>query len=178
MNSKTKSVLIILGIAIFIAFPFFNIKYFEIGTTLKIIYNYLLIPTTLVSFLGMTICYFKFLKKYNPPTNSKAKKIAQDFFNIFLGGISIGLVLFGIILSTIITTNAYLGTSKDINIDEEVLNYISGKTKYGRTTHQIEFINPNDGKKIRLEVYKKYNIGDTFKKDMKIGYWNQLYSKN
>src|SRR5690554_3319902 len=178
MNSKTKYALIILGIAIFNAFPFFNIKYFETGTSLKIIYNYLLIPLIIVSFLGMTICYFKFLKKYNPPTNSKAKKITQNFFNIFLGGISVGLVLFGIILSTIITTNAYLGTSKNIEINAEILKYITGKTKFGRTTHQIEFVNPNDGQIIRLEVYKKFNVGDTFTKEMKIGYWNQLYSKN
>ena len=178
MNSKPKYALIILGIAIFIAFPFFNIKYFETGTSIKIIYNYLLIPLIIVSFLGMTICYFKFLKKYNPPTNSKAKKITQNFFNIFLGGISVGLVLFGIILSTIITTNAYLGTSKNIEINAEILKYITGKTKFGRTTHQIEFVTPNDGQIIRLEVYKKFNVGDTFTKEMKIGYWNQLYSKN
>ena len=85
--------------------------------------------------------------------------------------------MFGIILSTIITTNAYLGTSKNIEINAEVLKYITGKTKFGRTTHQIEFVNPNDGQIIRLEVYQKYNIGENFKKDMKIGYWNQLYSK-
>lgn len=102
----------------------------------------------------------------------------QDFFNLFLGTIFIGGILFGIGFSTIITSNAYLGNSKDIKVEVEVLNYITGKTKFGRTIHKIEFINPNDKKRIRLEVYEKYNIGDTFKKEMKIGYWNLLYSKS
>lgn len=178
MKSKSIYILMISGIAIFIAFPFFNIKYFETETSLNIIYKYILFPLIIVSFLSMTYCYFKFLKKYNPPTNSKAKRIAQDFFNIFLGGIYLGLVFFGIVLSTIITTNAYWGTPADIEINAEVLNYITDKTRQGRITHHIEFKNPNDGKTLRLEVYNKYNIGDTFTKDMKIGYWNQLYSIN
>lgn len=178
LNPNLKYALILFTISIYIAFPFFNIKYFETGTTLNIIYNYYLIPVILLAFSTSAIWYFKYLRKLNPPTKSKIKKIAQDFFNLLLGTIFTGGVCLGIVLSTIITTNVYWGTSKQINVEAEVLHYVTGKTKYGRTTHQIEFINPYDNKKIRLEVYREYNVGDIFKKEMKIGYWNQLYSKN
>lgn len=165
-------------IACYISFPFFKIKYFETLTSLKLIYHYLLIPILCFATLGTIIVYMKYLRLLNPTTNSKVKVVFQDLFStVFLTGI-VSVVLTGMTVSTIVTTNVYCGKSRKIDISAKVLNYTTSKTKFGRTTHQIDFINPYDGKNITLEVYKKYEVGELFKKDMKIGYWGQLYSKN
>jgi hypothetical protein len=87
-------------------------------------------------------------------------------------------ILTGMTLSTIITTNAYLEPQKEIRISETVIEYEPYTTKNGRLRHYITFKNPVDNQIIRLEVYRKYEVGKTFTKTMKLGKWGQLYSIN
>jgi hypothetical protein len=79
-------------------------------------------------------------------------------------------------VSTIVTTNAYLGQSKDVLVVGTVVEYSENTTKWGRLRHRIKFISTYDKKMKDFEVYRKYEIGEVFKKDMKIGIWGQLYS--
>ena len=44
--------------------------------------------------------------------------------------------------------------------------------------NNFKFYNPIDKRIIKMQVYKQYNIGDKFEKEMKIGKWNILYSKD
>ncbi len=49
-------------------------------------------------------------------------------------------------------------------------------TKNGRLRHYINFENPKNQELINLEVYRKYEVGEIFEKEMKYGYWGILYS--
>lgn len=173
---KLKIAGLLLIIAIFIAFPFFRIKYFEIFSTLLIIYHYFLIPLVIASMMGAIFLYRSCLKRFNPPTRSKTKAIVQDVFSIGILTWVFTAILCALTLSAIITTNAYLGPQKVITINEPVLKFETDVTRYGRARHYVTFMNPNDNSLIRLEAYKKYKVGESFTKKMKIGRWGQLYS--
>jgi len=163
-------------IACYISFPFFKIKYFETLTSLKFIHHNLLIAIICLAALGTIIVYIKFLRRLNPKTNSKAKVVFQDLFTtIFFTAIT-SAVLVGMTVCTIVTTNAYCGQSKDVLVVGTVIEYSENTTKWGRLRHRIKFISSYDNKMKDFEVYKKYEIGEEFKKDMKIGTWGQIYS--
>ena len=176
LSSTAKTIGIMVLIAFYISFPFFKIKYFETLTSLKLIYHNLLIPIICLSGLGTIIVYIKYLRRLNPKTNSKVKVVFQDLFTtVFLTGI-ISAILVGMTVSTIVTTNAYCGQSKDILVVGTVVDYSENTTKWGRLRHRIKFISSYDNKMKDFEVYRKYEIGEEFKKEMKIGTWGQLYS--
>lgn len=175
-SSTAKTIVIMLLIACYISFPFFRIKYFETLTSLKLIYHNLIIPIIFLSGLGTIIVYIKYLRRLNPKTNSKVKVAFQDIFTkVFLTGI-ISAILVGMTVSTIVTTNAYCGQSKDILIVGTVVDYSENTTKWGRLKHRIKFESSFDNKMKDFEVHRKYKIGEEFKKEMKIGIWGQLYS--
>ena len=176
LSSTTKTIGIMVLIACYISFPFFKIKYLETLTSLKFIYHNLLIPIICFTGLGTIIIYIKYLRRLNQKTNSKAKVVFQDLFtSIFLTGI-FSAVIVGMTVSTIVTTNAYCGHSKDVLVVGTVVEYSENTTKWGRLIHRIKFISSYDKKLKDFEVYRKYEIGEEFKKDMKIGKWGQLYS--
>ena len=171
-----KTIGLLLLVAILISFPFFKIKYFETYSSLKLIYHKFLIPILIISTLATLFLYSKYLRKFNAKTNSKIKIIFQDIFTVtFLTLIFSGL-LCGLTVSTIVTTNAYLGQPKVLTINEPVIKYEPYTTRWGRLRHYIDFKNPIDNSIITLEVYRKYNVGETFIKEMSIGKWGQLYS--
>ena len=173
---KIKNTGLLLIIAMWISFPFFEIKYFETFSSFQIIYHYFLLPIVIVSTLGVIILYTKYLKKFNKPTNSKIKRALQDIFTITFLVLIFSGILCGLTVSTTVTTNAYLEPQKAISINETVTKYETDRTKWGRLRHYINFKNPANNLEIRLEVYRKYYVGEKFTKDMKIGKWGQLYS--
>jgi len=176
LSSTIKTVGIMLLIACYISFPFFNIKYFETLTSLTFIYHNLLLPIVLFSAIGTIVVYVKYLRPLNPKTNSKLKVVFQDLFTtVFLTGI-ISAILVGMTVSTIVTTNAYCGQSKNILVVGTVLDYSESTTKWGKLRYRVKFISNYDKKLKDIEVYRPYEIGEVFKKDMKIGIWGQLYS--
>lgn len=178
LSSTTKMIGILVLIAFYILFPFFKIKYFETLTSLKFIYHNLLIPIILFSAMGTIVVYIKYLRQINQKTNSRLKVIFQDIITtVFLTGI-ISAILVGMIVSTIVTTNAYCGESKNILIVGTVVDYKENTTKWGRLRHRIKFISSYDNKMKNFEVDRKYELGEEFRKDMKIGSWGQLYSIN
>jgi len=100
----------------------------------------------------------------------------QDILTVSLLAFISALILCGLTFSTIVTTNAYCGPQKIIEIKEPIIRYEPYITKNGRLRHYIRFINPTDNQIINLEVYRKYSVGELFIKEMKIGKWGQLYS--
>ena len=178
LSSTIKTIGIMVLIACYISFPFFRIKHFETLTALKFIYHNLLIPIACFAALGTIIVYIKYLRRLNPKTNSKVKVVFQDLFTIlFLTGI-VSAILIGMSVSTIVTSNAYCGQSKDVRIIGTVVDYSENTTKWGRLRHRIKFINSYDQTMTDIEVYRKYEVGEEFNKNMKIGKWGQLYSIN
>jgi hypothetical protein len=176
LGSTVKTIGIMMLIACYILFPFIKIKYFETLSSLKFIYHYLLIPILCFAALGTIIVYIKYLRKLNKKTNSKVKIVLQDLFTTGLLTSIVSAILLGMTVSTIVTTNAYCGQSKEVRITAQVLDYSTNTTRWGRIRHRIKFINSYDQSMINLEVYRRYEIGEKFEKDMKIGIWGQLYS--
>ena len=171
-----KTIVIQILIAVLIAFPFFRIKYFDTFSFLLIIYHYFLIPIILVAIVWTLFWYFKHLRRLNKPTNSKFKIIARDIIMVVILTFVDFLIISGLTLSALITTNAYLRPQRTITINEPVIKYEPYVNKQGRLQHYITFKNPTDDSLIRLEVYRPYNVGETFQKEMRIGKWGLLYS--
>lgn len=157
-------------------FPIFFIKYFETQSVLLLIYNYFLVPAICFSVISVIVIYYEYLRSLNTKTNSKTKIILQDIFTIgFLSLITTALTC-GLGFSLIITTNAYLSPQEKIIVESSVIDYELNTTRNGRLRHYIKFHSPIDDGLIRLEVYKKYAVGEIFKKGMNKGRWGILYS--
>ena len=167
---------ILLLISILISFPFFTIKYFEVASAIKLLYHNFFYPILIIATLSTLVAYSKYLRKFNKKTNSKIKVAFQDFFSVSILTCIFASILLGLTFSVIVTSNAYLGSTKVLVIKERVIEYEPYITKWGRLRHYIKFINPTTNNIIRLEVYRKYNVDETFIKEMKIGKWGQLYS--
>lgn len=84
-------------------------------------------------------------------------------------------IFFATTLSMIVLTNAYIGNSKPINLNAKIVDYYTLKSK-GRTRYYIKIQDQQLDRIIDLKVDRPYQIGQTFKKTMQIGYWGLLYS--
>ncbi|WP_343606541.1 hypothetical protein [Fluviicola sp.] len=160
-----------------ISYPFFTIKYFETSTALLITAKYLLIPIILLLSLFGPRFYYRKVKPldHNIPKN-KLKAKARDIISIVMMIIFTSGILFGMAFSLIITTNKFLGKSEVVTIKEPVITYSISAKKNGNPRHYIEFLNPKTGKRVELEVYRKYEVGELFEKRMKYGAWGILYA--
>lgn len=110
------------------------------------------------------------------PLDKKPESKLRDFCSTAFMIICATGLFFLMAFSLVITTNKFFGNSEIVKIKQPVLGYFEEITKNGRLKHHIEFKNPKTGENIRLEVYKKYMIGDEFEKEMKYGAWGILYS--
>ena len=174
--------------AFIISYPFFAFDYFETHKALAFVTKYCLPPILIITIPGVPYIYSKYVSKYDKiiyernlkktgkkPLNktiSMISKYSMYFFLILM----ISGILFGICYSSIITTNAYLGISKKVMINEKILDYQT-RSDRGTIKHYIKFNSPTDKKIIELQVYKRDLNGDYFKKEMKVGYWGILYCK-
>jgi len=157
--------------AIIISYPFFTINYFESHTALKIAAKYLLLPI----FIFLLVFGPKFyIKKLKPSGETDSK--SRDFFTIAFMIICATALFFSISFSLIITTNKWFSNSETVKIKEPVTKYYTDLTKNGRLRHYIKFRNPRTKEIIDLEVYRKYEVGEFFEKEMKYGFWGILYS--
>jgi hypothetical protein len=179
-NFKTRMYIFFTVCAVIGFYPFFVFKYFETHKALVTTTKYFLPIIIIVSIPLVTSFYFKHLKKINADHKFKSKTHEKrfDYFQCFLIIVAMAGTFFGVTYSTIITTNAYLGNSKTIFISENVQDYYTHTDKYGRLRRYIKFYSPVDKRIIEMEVYRQYYIGDKFEKEMKIGQWEILYSKD
>lgn len=159
-----------------ISYPFFAIKYFETSTAIKLTATYVLPPVMLFLILFEPRFYYRKVKPldWNIPKN-KSKAKARDISSIVLMIICTSGILFGIAFSLIITTNKFFGKSESVKIKAPVIAYSTDR-KHGRSQHYIEFLNPKTGKRIDLQVYRRYEVGELFEKEMNYGFWGILYS--
>jgi len=189
-NLKIKLIIFYLISGIIIGYPFFAFKFFETHNALVTTAKYFLPPILLLTVIGVPYLYSKYLLKYdrilysNNLKKSGKRPISKTKKNIGIVVMYFFLILmfsgifFGICYSTIITSNAYLGTSQSVLINETVQSYYTHTDRYGKLRHYIKFYSPIDKRIIEMQVYRQYNIGDKFEKEMKIGKWNILYSKD
>jgi hypothetical protein len=169
---KNNPLVFMVACAIVIGYPFFTIKYFESHTALKLAAKYFLLPI----FIVLVIVGPKFYMKHMKPSGKRRSSKTEDYFSIgFLILLATG-IFFWMSFSLIIITNKWFDNSETLLINEPVTRYYYDVTKHGRLRHYIEFINPNNGEKIDLEVYRKYEVGEFFEKRMSYGAWGILYS--
>lgn len=171
-----KMFLLLIIMAVFIAYPFFRIKYFDTFQFNLIIYHYLLIPILILAPILTYFIQFKYFKKIEKKLALKPRTKLQDIVSVIFLTIPVSMILYGLTLSCLITTNSYLGNQRTILINQPVIEYEPYFNKQGRLQHYITFKNPTDNSSIRINASRKYEIGETFSKEMKIGTWGLLYS--
>jgi len=121
--------------------------------------------------------YFKTVKPLDKEVISKRKEKARDIVSIIFMVITTTFISLGTTFSLIITTNKWFGNSEVVLIKKPVIGYSSNVTKHGRLTHYIDFLNPKSHDTINnFEVFKRYETGDIFEKEMSYGAWGILYA--
>ncbi|WP_290834315.1 hypothetical protein [Flavobacterium sp.] len=79
-------------------------------------------------------------------------------------------------LSIIILSNAYIGSSKTINLNSKIIDYYT-LTNKGQIRHYIKIQVQQLDRTIDLKVQEPYQVGQTFEKTLLIGKWGLLYSE-
>lgn len=158
--------------AIVIGYPFFTIKYFESYTAMKLTAKYFLLPI----FVVLIIVGPKFYMKHMRQTGKNQISKFGDFVLMSLMILLATGIFSWMSFSLIVTTNKWFSNSEAVQIEEPVTMYYTDLTKNGRLRHYIEITNPKNGEKIELEVYRKYELGEVFEKEMTYGAWGILYS--
>ena len=117
------------------------------------------------------VCYFSynlFLSDANP--GWKDQKAFAIFF--VTGGLSV--LLIPAAAAFIILLNAWTGEPKTIYLNGTVASYYR---KYKTNDYYVTVYDPQFKENIPYKVYRKYKVGDPFKKTMKIGSFGILYSE-
>lgn len=169
---KNNPLIYMIACAVVIAYPFFTIKYFETHTAQKLVVKYFLLPI----FIVLVIVGPKFYMKHS---SLKGKKQLSKFGNFVLMAVFILFstgIFYWMCFSLIITTNKWFDSSETVIIQERVTLYFTNITKNGTLRHYIQITDPKTKEKIDLEVYRKYDVGEFFEKEMHYGAWGILYS--
>ena len=190
INRILKNTMLIWGVlGLIIFYPVFMIRYYETDKAYAIVMKYCLPPVLFISILVIPYLYWKYVSEYDKLAlrdirKRKGKKPVNKFVIYFLNLLMYialmtmtGVTLSGACFSSIIITNAYFGTSETVVINEKIVGYRTHSDR-GTIQHFIKFHSPTDKKIIELKVYK-YNLnGEYFHKEMKVGCWGILYSKD
>ena len=151
--------------------------FIEVDTAFSWTMKYFALPILLIMIPSCYFIYFKFIfqhekKKYK----SKVWTNLRTIFRIFILTIAMTGIFIGTTLSLIILTNAYLGDSKQINLNAKIVDYYTTRNK-GRTKFYIKIQDIQIDRIVELQVDKPYLIGEQFAKTMYIGKLGLLYSR-
>ncbi|MGV3612309.1 MAG: hypothetical protein ACO1N0_15220 [Fluviicola sp.] len=168
---KNNPLIYMITCSVVIAYPFFTIKYFESHTALELTAKYFLLPI----FIVLVIVGPKFYMKHMRTGKKKLSKFG-DFVSMTVLILLATGIFSWMSFSLIIITNKWFDNSEKVTIQERVILYYTDVTKNGRLRHYIQFTDPKTGENIDLEVYRKFEIGEIFEKEMNYGAWGILYS--
>ena len=169
---------IVLGLCILtIILSATSFDFVEVDTAISWTMKYFAFPILLIMIPTCYFIYLKFIiqhetKKYK----SKVWTNLRTTFRIFILTIAMTAIFIGTTLSLIILTNAYLGDSKQINLNAKIVDYYTTRNK-GRTKFHIKIQDVQIDRIVELQVDKPYIIGEQFSKTMNIGEWGLLYSR-
>ena len=169
---------IVLGLCILtIILSATSFDFVEVDTAISWTMKYFALPILLIMIPTCYFIYLKFIiqhetKKYK----SKVWTNLRTTFRIFILTIAMTGIFIGTTLSLIILTNAYLGDSKQINLNAKIVDYYTTRNK-GRTKFHIKIQDVQIDRIVELQVDKPYIIGEQFSKPMNIGEWGLLYSR-
>lgn len=149
----------------------------EVDTAVSWTIKYFALPILVIMIPTCYFIYLKFIiqhetKKYK----SKIWTTLRTIFRIFILTIAMTGIFIGTTLSLIILTNAFLGNSKQINLNAKIVDYYTTRNK-GRTRFYIKIQDIQIDRIVELKVDKPYFIGEQFAKTMYIGKWGLLYSR-
>ena len=169
---------IIIGLCILtIVLSFTAFDFIEVDTATSWTMKYFALPILIVM---LPSCYFIYLRFIRQHEKKEYKKRIwthlRTVFRIFILTLAMTGIFIGTTLSMIILTNAYIGDSRTINLNAEIVDYYTLTSK-GRTRHYIKIQDKQVDRIIDLKVQHPYEIGAAFNKTMKIGKWGLLYSE-
>jgi hypothetical protein len=140
-----------------------TLKYFSLPTLI------IMAPTSYFIYLKFIIQHEK--KKFKSPTWTYLRSVLR----IFILTLGLTAILYATTLSTIIISNTF-GNCKTINLDAIVTDYYSTNNR-GRTSYYIKINDRQLDRIVKLKVSRPFEIGQPFRKTMKIGCWGLLFSE-
>ena len=169
---------IILGICILtIVLSATLFDFVEVDTAVSWTMKYFALPILIIMIPSCYFIYLKFIIQHETKTyKSKAWTNLRTIFRIFILTIAMTGILIGTTLSLIILTNAFLGDSKKINLNSDIVDYYTTTNK-GRIKFHIKIQDNQIDRIVEIQVDKPYVIGQKFTKTMYIGMWGLLYSR-
>jgi hypothetical protein len=177
---RFKTILyLIIGICILTCvFAFTSFDFIELDIAVYWTMKYFALPALIAMTPTCYFIYFRFIRQHEKKEyKSKIWTQIRTIFRIFILTFAMTGIFIGTTLSTIILTNAYVGISKNINLNAKIVDYYTLKSK-GQVRHYIKIQDQQLDRIIDLKVQGPYQIGQTFNKSMKIGKWGLLYSEN
>lgn len=158
-----------------IVLSFILFDFIEVETATNWTIKYFAIPILFIMMPSCYIIYIKFIRQHEKLNKSNFWTQLRTIFRVFALTLAMTGMFIGTTLSLIILTNAYIGESRIILLNAKIVDYYTLKSK-GRTKHYIKIQDKQINRIIDLKVPVKYNVGQTFKKQMKIGKWGLIYS--
>lgn len=159
-----------------VSFTLFD--FIEVRTATKWTMKYFALPILIVAIPTCSYMYLTFiLQQEKRKFESKIWTQFRTTSRIFILTFAFTFILIGTTLSIILLTNAFMGENKPINLNAKILHYYTLNNNKGRTRHYIKIYEPQLDRIIDLKVQGQYEVGQTFKKTMKIGSWGLLFSE-
>ncbi|MPN56882.1 hypothetical protein SDC9_204575 [bioreactor metagenome] len=151
--------------------------FIEVDTATNWTMKYFALPILIIMIPISYFVYLKFIRQHEKKEyKSKVWTHLRTIFRITILTLAMTMLLIGTVLSSIILTNAYLGDSKTVSLNANIVDYYTTKNR-GRTNYYIEIQDQQLDRIIKLKVYEPYQVGQQFNKTMKVGKWGLLYSE-
>ncbi len=169
---------IVIGLCILtIILSFTLFDFIEVDTATNWTMKYFALPILIIMIPISYFVYLKFIRQHEKKEyKSKVWTHLRTIFRITILTLAMTMLLIGTVLSSIILTNAYLGDSKTVSLNANIVDYYTTKNR-GRTNYYIEIQDQQLDRIIKLKVYEPYQVGQQFNKTMKVGKWGLLYSE-
>ncbi|HCQ13708.1 MAG TPA: hypothetical protein DIU01_10640 [Flavobacterium sp.] len=160
-----------------IVLSFTSFDFIEVEPAVSWTMKYFALPILIITTPNCYFIYLKYIKQHEKKEyKSKIWIQLRTIFRIFSLTLGITAIFIATTLSIIILSNAYIGSSKTINLNSKIIDYYT-LTNKGQIRHYIKIQVQQLDRTIDLKVQEPYQVGQTFEKTLLIGKWGLLYSE-
>lgn len=160
-----------------IIYPFLTWDFFETGPIILWTLRWTSIPIFITTLVLSYVIDRHILAPEDPPLQSQIKSKLRRFFSVTMLAVGWTMILIGIVFSLIVTSNN-LFPRRHILVSAPVTDYHLETTRNGRQVHHIDFFEKNMNRNVHLTVERPYHVHEIFEKELDVGHWGFLFTKD
>jgi hypothetical protein len=157
---------------VFILIPYALLDTYELGQSLKIVFEYKIV----FAVLSLFFCLYTDKVMFKPIKTKNFNRLIQIFKFTFGTGL-IFLFFCGLVSGLLLSINAFFGKHELVDIYATVLSSHESTSRGGKKHYYITIEIPNEARKVEIKVKRRYLAGGIYQGQLYKGSLNMYYYK-